>query len=194
VKSLFVEVSRCVPGMRRVETRNPVVNELNQRPNNDYFQINIPQTMNPIRPYDLGSDYLPDSYTINRIVFENYRMITLYWVEESSDHYSSFGYYVKYISYFSIPKDADLSGTFLLEEGDDDYYRRSNVEQYITSDEQRYRQRLRDLQYELDRVRMERVILPEETIRKIHEGTIDCEGKPLKVKVFDEEDEDIFNI
>ncbi len=161
-------------GQNRIETRDPIERELNERPNRDNININMTHDVS-LRSYDIQS--IDNMYqTITSELFDNCRLITMIWVESHVSGGTSFGYYNKFVSYFQLPHDITIDGLIRLEPGEH-VYSRLNTTPY-RMDDMFYRHKIVDLENKLRELEKDKVIVTKEELNEIN--------KPIPVQYFDE--------
>ena len=154
---------------RRREVREPVLRELNERPERVMTQIQMPIMPTPTRMPD-RFDMMHTSMDMYSMVFESVEFTTLMWIEEHADRdmATSVGHYNVFTSYFQVPQGMELPHAELLNDGHsfhDEYteaYRGLDGEAY-------YRYRMMELQRRLDHLEEKNIILPQEEIDAIRD-------------------------
>ena len=170
-------------GQNRIETRDPIERELNERPNRDNININMTHDVS-LRSYDIQS--IDNMYqTITSELFDNCRLITMIWVESHVSGGTSFGYYNKFVSYFQLPHDITIDGLIKLEQGETVYNRLDTIP-YRMNDDMFYRHRIVELENKLRELEENKVVVTREELNEIHNGARDCHNKPIPVQYFDE--------
>ena len=172
----------------RIEIREPVCHDLNEKPVNSMMH----RTIVDMPRYSINQDYNYEVHTQHQMVFEVVTFSTLVWIETRVDEFSltSHGYYNIFRSYFYVPRGVELPQTELMI--DNVVYHDTNTEPYHGLDgEAYYRYRLFELQRRLEELENERIILPREEIENIHNGVAVMNDKPIKVPQFDN---DLFEV
>lgn len=167
----------------RREIREPIERELNECPNRDYINIDIPNITTP-RSFNTSTfDHMYE--TVTREVFDICRLITMIWVESHVSDNTSFGYYNKFVSYFHLPHDITIDGLIQHEPGEYIYGILDTIP-YRMNDETFYRCRISELENRLRELEEDKMIVTREELNEIHNGARDCHNKPIPVQYFDE--------
>lgn len=183
--------SCSVGTQHRRETREPIVVDLNERPDNNYHERQV-MPLTPVS-YDTMSVYDTVSMAnAHQHIFETVRFTSMIWLEESfSDDEISLGYYEVFNSYFYVPRKMELSNIELCEQGHSIYDRDTTPLASRMGGEEYYRWRISQLEDRLGELEEQRTILPREQINDIHAGRAEVNGKPIPAEYFEN---DIFEL
>ena len=166
--------------------REPQVREMNERPRDEFMQIEMMDSMMAApmmmqqNPMSFGNTFM-NTY---RMVFESVCFTTLYWMEVEVRDNVSHGFYHEMRSYCQVPQNVELSDIPMMQQG---AMFDTGTADYHLSDEQYYRHRIRELEDRLNTVEQTRTIVPQEEINNIHDGLAVVGDKPIPAQYFDEE-------
>jgi len=164
----------------RYEIRPPKIEYMSPQPEYEYRSMALmPSITAPL--VDESSMYYNTSF--EQIVFSYTEIIYVRWVESNVENGTSFGYFIEFVSYVYLPDGLELER--LISNNQEVTYGGNNLEQ-------QYRRGMIDIHGQLDTLRRDRVILPQEEIDKIHSGVKTLDEKPIQSEWF--EDENIFEM
>ena len=175
---------------RRRELREPIQEDINQRPEQFMAVQQFPDMpTQSFEEWERASMMYEATMTFHRYVFETVRFSTMIWVEECTEFGISCGHYRIYNSYFQVPQDVELPAAELhppghtMHDADTEPFRGMNGEAY-------YRYRMFELQRRLDELEGNRPIVTREELSEIQQQIREGEDKPVPVfeTYFDDND------